>query len=132
MSPIRLSVLTESFKSPWQVEFGFRHDVTAWGMSYGMTVEKTGGRFLSRDLNFSSELAFDFNPDLDVFIEKELFAGISVRIEGLGLLPSKEQQNRTLFAVNSNAGTINRTVLRTETFEETRDRRFLISFRGTF
>ena len=120
------------FKSPWQVEFGFRHDVTAWGMSYGMTVEKTGGRFLSRDLNFSSELAFDFNPDLDVFIEKELFAGISVRIEGLGLLPSKEQQNRTLFAVNSNAGTINRTVLRTETFEETRDRRFLISFRGTF
>ena len=119
-----------SFKRPWQFDFSFRHDVTDWGMSYGMTIEKMGGNAVSRDLNFSSGRALD--PVLDVFIEKELFASISVRIEGNGLLPSKEQRDRTLFAVNNNAGMINRTVLRTENYNETRDRRFLISFRGTF
>jgi len=119
-----------TFDRSWLFDFGFRHDVTNWGMSYGMTIEKFGGEFVQRDLNFSS--LFTVDTLLDIFIEKELFSGISVRMEGRGLLPSKLGRERTLLAANNNAGTINRTVLRTETYEETRDRRFLISFRGTF
>ena len=118
------------FKRPWEFDFGFRHDVTDWKMSYGMTLTKWGGLSFIKDLNVETDLAFD--PLLDFFIEKELFGGISVRLEGEGMLPSKENKNRTLFAVNNNTGTIDRSVLRTETYEETRDRRFIISFRGTF
>ncbi len=118
------------FERPWLFDFGFRHDVTNWGMSYGMNIEKFGGKFVQRDLNFSS--LFTIDTLLDIFIEKELFSGISVRMEGRGLLPSKQGRDRTVFAVNNNAGVVNRTVLRTESFEETRDRRFLISFRGAF
>ena len=32
------------FKRPWQFDFGFRHDVTVWGLSYGMTLTKWGGQ----------------------------------------------------------------------------------------
>jgi len=118
------------FKRPWEFDFGFRHDVTDWNMSYGMTLTKWGGLSFIKDLNVETDLAFD--PLLNFFVEKELFSGISVRLEGEGMLPSKEHKNRTIFAVNNNVGTINRSVLRTETYEETRDRRFIISFRGTF
>ncbi len=99
-------------------------------MSYGITFKNLGPSFPLRDLNFSANLEFD--PHVEVFLEKELFSGITARFEANGLLPTREYRDRTLYNVNNTGGVINRNVIRSEYYEEIRDRRFLFSLRGTF
>jgi len=113
-----------------QYELGMRHDVTKWGLSYGISSKFFGSSMPSRDLNFSYDLNLD--PIIDIFIEKELFNGITLRFEGNGLFPSNENRTRTLYSVSNIDGVITRDVIRTEYYDETRDRRYVISLRGTF
>lgn len=110
----------------YEASFGFRHDMTLWGMSYGASYSDRGGAFPINDIRESGFLSF--GPLVDAFIEKKIFGGMTLRLDGYGLLKSKEYRSRTLYLDDAIAGT----VLRTERYKEIRDRRFSLSLRGTF
>ena len=126
--PFSGEVVAFGFRS--QFELGMRHDVTQWGLSYGFTSKFFGSTRPFRDLNYSYDLNLD--PIIDIFIEKELFKGITARFEANGIYPSNENRTRTLYSVSNSGGVITRNVIRTEHYDEVRDRRFLLSLRGTF
>jgi outer membrane receptor protein involved in Fe transport len=118
------------FDTEWELDLGMRHDITQWSMSYGITYKNSGPSVPSRDLNFSANLSNDAH--VEVFAEKELFAGITARFEANGLLPSNESRDRILYSVSNTNGVITQNVRRTEFYHEKRDRRFVFSLRGTY
>ncbi len=73
---------------------------------------------------------FRRGPRLEAFAEKTIGAGLTLRVEGFGLMPkhNREFQDRTLYLRD----VIDGAVLRTEHYVETRDRRLVVSLRGQF
>lgn len=121
---------TQIGKEIWSHEFqvGLRHDVTAWGFNYGVNYhERAGDRHYS-DIRVQRWTAT--GPRLDAFAEKTLGAGITLRVEGYGLMPqrTREFQRRTLYSDDVIQGTL----LRTEDYVTYWDRMFVVSLRGTF
>lgn len=112
----------------YTLDVGFRHDITAWGLSYGMTYDERNGELISSDIRvteFESQ-----SPRIEAFVEKKLFGGLTLRAEGWGLIPkrSREYQRRTVYSDDVIRGTVSRR----EFFEDRLDRLFKISLRGTF
>jgi outer membrane receptor for ferrienterochelin and colicins len=111
-----------------ELDATFRHDITAWGFSYGTTFKMTEGRQVFSDarvLRF-----YERGPRLEAFVEKTLPYALTLRIEGYGLMPkhNREYQQRFLYVNDAANGILSRT----ERYTEIRDRRFVVSLRGRF
>ncbi len=120
--------LDRKLKDPWNREFsfGFRHDLTALGASYGVNYLDTGGPQVTSDIrNFDD---YRRGPRVDAFFEKALPNRFSVRVEAYNLTRSHEFLNRALYRVSQADGAL----VRLQSFEEVRDRRFAIRLRGKF
>ena len=111
---------------PWEATLGYRHDLTRWGASYGVNMQDVGGYQLSSDVRnrdyYSRAMRFD------AFVEKQLWANLTVRFEAYNLSGSKEFRRRVLYSVSQADGRISQT----QYFEELRDRRFALRLRGKF
>ncbi len=112
----------------YELDLGFRHDVTDWGLSYGAKYSETSGDDIQSDIRVLR--LFRRGPRLEAFAEKTIGAGLTLRVEGFGLMPkhNREFQDRTLYLRD----VIDGAVLRTEHYVETRDRRLVVSLRGQF
>ncbi len=112
----------------YQMDVGFRHDVTAWGFSYGATYDDRHGDLIDSDIRaFERESQ---SPRIEAFAEKKLTGSLVLRVEGYGLIwhRSREYKRRTVYADDAIRGT----VARFERFTERLDRLFMVSLRGTF
>jgi outer membrane receptor for ferrienterochelin and colicins len=117
-----------TIKDPWGTEFnvGLRHDLARLGLSYGANYVDTVGYQITSDIRNLDY--YSRGERFDIFVEKALPHRLSLRIEAWNLAGSPEYKRRTLYTVSQANGT----VLRTETYQETRDRRFAIRLRGQF
>lgn len=115
-------------KDPYNGEFniGVRHDLPRQRAFYGVNVVDTQGAQLLSDVRNLEY--YKRNARYDAYLEKALFGQVSIRFEAYNLTGSKEFKQRTLYTVSQANGA----VLRSETYEETRDRRFAIRLRGKF
>jgi outer membrane receptor for ferrienterochelin and colicins len=113
---------------PLEIDLGFRHDLTAWGMSYGLKYTDRHGDLPFTDIRVQKSEGQ--GPQLEAFAEKKLTGGLTLRVEGYGLIPqrSKFYQRRTLYSDDIIGGTVSRR----EAFVAREDRRFVVSLRGTF
>ncbi|MHB1206746.1 MAG: TonB-dependent receptor plug domain-containing protein [Rhodospirillaceae bacterium] len=113
---------------PYELQLGFRHDITSLGFTYGVNYHERGGERLFSDIRVQKFVAA--GPRFDAFAEKKLRGGITLRVEGYGLMPQRyrDYQRRVLYADDVIAGTVSRT----EDFTTRWDRMFVISLRGTF
>jgi outer membrane receptor for ferrienterochelin and colicins len=120
--------MDRTIKDPWGTEFnvGLRHDLTRLGLSYGANYVDTVGYQITSDIRNLDY--YSRGERFDVFVEKALPYRLSVRIEAWNLAGSPEYKRRTLYTISQANGT----VLRTEAYQETRDRRFAIRLRGQF
>ncbi len=111
-----------------ELDASFRHDVTAWGFSYGTTFKMSEGQQVFSDARVLR--TFERGPRLEAFMEKSLPYKLTLRVEGYGLMPhhNREYQQRILYVNDAGNGIISRT----ERFTEIRDRRFVVSLRGRF
>ncbi|MBX7197802.1 MAG: outer membrane beta-barrel protein [Rhodospirillaceae bacterium] len=113
---------------PTELQLGFRHDVTSWGFTYGANYHERSGERLFSDIRVQRTVAA--GQRLDAFAEKKLTGGLTLRLEGYGLMPQRyrEYQRRVVYADDVIAGTVSRR----EDFTARWDRIFVISLRGTF
>lgn len=115
-------------KDPYSTEFnlGFRHDLTAARFAYGANLVDTGGFQLLSDVR--NREYYSRAARFDVFAEKGIGRGMTLRAEAYNLSGSREYKQRSLYLVSQANGALSRT----ETYQETRDRRFAIRLRGKF
>jgi outer membrane receptor for ferrienterochelin and colicins len=107
-------------------DVGFRHDLTAWRMSYGFNYRDGGRATINSDLLVTEY--YTIEPLLDAFVERGLSRNLTVRLELQNLTHSPERRWRTLYAVNA----IDGAVRRVDFFEERRDIRGALKVRGRF
>ena len=114
--------------NPWLYEtaLSFRHDVTSWRASYGIDYLDVSGPQLVSDIRNWETLTR--GERLNLFVEKTLWGDYSIRFDAYNVNGAKEYKTRTLYAYSQLDGV----VARTETFVETRDRRFAVRLRGKF
>jgi outer membrane receptor protein involved in Fe transport len=103
-----------------------RHDVSAWQLSYGASVENSSGENIRSE--WSEYRSFVRDPDVVLFIEKRFGARWTLRFDALDVTQSKRERTRLIYADNAAVGTLRRT----EFFEDTRDRRYMVSLTSTF
>ena len=113
---------------PTELQLGFRHDVTSWGFTYGANYHARNGERVFSDIRVQKIAAV--GPRFDAFAEKKLTGGLTLRVEGWGLMPQRyrDYQRRVVYSDDVIAGTVSRR----EDFTTEWDRMFLISLRGTF
>jgi outer membrane receptor protein involved in Fe transport len=76
-------------QSDYVVNFGFTHDIPTWGAAIGASWRKQGdafGRVWAREVRTS------YGADLEIFVEKRLFANTVVRLAGSNLLDSSKDE----------------------------------------
>jgi len=110
----------------YNLDVGFRHDLTAQKLSYGFNYRNLGSGSINSDLTVYEY--FTIAPLLEVFAERALTARTNIRIEAQNLLGSNEFKERTLYLSDVRNGQIRRF----ETFKETRDMRVAVRLRGRF
>jgi outer membrane receptor for ferrienterochelin and colicins len=108
----------------------FRHDLTAWRMSYGFTYKSLGVAAIQSDLAFTNH--FEIEPMLEAFVERRLTNTLTLRAELQNLTHSYENRSRYLWNLAAGDGQIQRTLRRVEFFEERRDIRGALRLRGRF
>lgn len=148
LTPIRLPDALLSFRYTWQdsevadpftgetrrlkddfgdnYEVSFRHDVTAFGLSYGLTYKYTGSHAVFSDL-MVREL-FRVGPVMSGFLEKQLGGAMALRFEVQNLGGAREAKTRHLYAVSAMDGALRQI----EHWDEYRDVRFALGLRGKF
>lgn len=111
-----------------ELQLGLRHDVTALGLSYGVNYHERSGERPYSDIRVQRWSST--GPRLDAFVEKTLPWGLTLRLEGYGLMPqrTREFQRRVVYADDIIGGT----VARSEDYVTYWDRMFVVSLRGTF
>ena len=114
------------FRFPEEYELGFRQDLRSWRMSYGFDFHAQGGALDGSEVLVRE--TFRIGPRLDGFLEKKVGSRLTVRLEGQHLAGAHEFRRRTIFADNQIVGT----VLRRESYDESRDRRFVLKLRLRF
>lgn len=79
-----------------EAALGFRHDVTAWSMSYGINYRYPfhGGEY---DIDITSITRNDQQPNLTLFVSKVLFSNITVRLESDNTLDQSRCRERRRF-----------------------------------
>jgi len=76
-------------QSDYVMSAGFTQDIPTWGAAFGASYRKQGdafGRVLAR------EIATSYGADLEVFVEKQLFSNVVVRLTGSNLLDSSKDE----------------------------------------
>ena len=116
--------LKEPFSS--EVTVGFRHDLTGLGASYGVNLQDTGGFQLLSDIR--NREYYSRGMRFDAFVEKTLWANLTLRFEAYNLTHNHEFRRRILFAVSQADGRVSQS----QYYEEIRDRRFAVRLRGKF
>jgi len=76
-------------QSDYVVNFGFTHDIPTWGAAFGATYRKQGDAF---GRVYAEEVKTSYGADLEVFLEKRLFANTVVRLTGSNLLDSSKDE----------------------------------------
>lgn len=109
----------------WEFELGFRHDITAWALSYGASTVAWAPTVASDLLSFDN---YDVRPTLEAFVEKGLPHRLSLRFEAQNLTHAHEIRDRLQYAPNVIAGTVSRI----DYYNERRDMRFALRLRGKF
>jgi outer membrane receptor protein involved in Fe transport len=81
-------------QSDYVVNVGFTHDIPTWGAAFGATYRKQGdaeGRMIGEEVTTS------YGADLEVFVEKQLFDNVVVRLTGSNLLDSSKDETFNKF-----------------------------------
>ncbi len=76
-------------QSDYVVNFGFTQDIPSWGAAFGATYRKQGDAF---GRVFAEEVTTSYGPDLEIFLEKRLFANTVIRLTGSNLLDSSKDE----------------------------------------
>ncbi|HWQ87194.1 TonB-dependent receptor plug domain-containing protein [Brevundimonas sp.] len=76
-------------QSDYVVNFGFTHDIPAWGAAFGATYRKQGDAF---GRVYAEEVTTSYGADLEVFLEKRLFSNTVIRLTGSNLLDSSKDE----------------------------------------
>lgn len=113
---------------PTELQIGFRHDVTGWGLTYGANYHARNGERLFSDIRVQKVVAV--GPRLDAFAEKKLTGGLILRVEGWGLMPQRfrDYQRRVVYSNDVIAGAVSRL----EDYTTRWDRLFVVRLRGAF
>jgi hypothetical protein len=110
----------------YSYDVSFRHDITPWAMSYGLTLQSLGGEQFISDLIVRQYYTVD--PRWTGFVERRIFGNTTLRIEAQNLFGATEFSRRVLYSTNVMDGDIRRT----EQWHETRDLRVAVRLRGLF
>ncbi|RZJ43907.1 MAG: TonB-dependent receptor, partial [Brevundimonas sp.] len=76
-------------QSDYVVNVGFTHDIPTWGAAFGATYRKQGDAF---GRVYAEEVTTSYGADLEVFVEKRLFANTVLRLTGSNLLDSSKDE----------------------------------------
>lgn len=76
-------------QSDYVVNAGFTHDIPTWGAAFGATYRKQGDAF---GRVYAEEVSTSYGADLEVFIEKRIFANTVIRLTGSNLLDSSKDE----------------------------------------
>jgi len=76
-------------QSDYVVNVGFTHDIPTWGAAFGATYRKQGDAF---GRVYAEEVSTSYGADLEVFIEKQIFANTVIRLTGSNLLDSSKDE----------------------------------------
>lgn len=82
-------------QSDYVLNLGFTQDVPTWDLAFGATYRKQGEAF-SRVL--AEEVHTTYGGDLELFVEKQLFSNVIVRLTGSNLLDSHKNEAFDKFA----------------------------------
>jgi hypothetical protein len=110
----------------YNFDLGFRHDVTRLKTAYGFNYKNYGEDSITSDLLVTEY--FTLEPTLEAFVERQIFGGMTLRLEAQNLTGSIERRSRTLYTVNS----IDGAARRFDVFREVRDIRANIHLHGRF
>lgn len=109
-----------------EITVNFRHDLTGIDAAYGVNYVDTVGDLIISDIRNLDRLSRAGR--LDVFMEKAIPLGLTLRLEAYNLTNSREFKSRSLYEVSQADGQL----FRSERYTEIRDRRFAVKLRGTF
>jgi outer membrane receptor protein involved in Fe transport len=76
-------------QSDYVMSVGFTQDLPAWGGAFGASYRKQGD---AHDRVLAEEVRTSYGADLEVFIEKQLFDNVVVRLTGSNLLDSSKDE----------------------------------------
>ena len=76
-------------QSDYVVNAGFTHDIPTWGAAFGASYRKQGDAF---GRVYAEEVSTSYGADLEVFIEKRIFANTVIRLTGSNLLDSSKDE----------------------------------------
>jgi len=76
-------------QSDYVLNVGFTHDIKTWGAAFGATYRKQGDAF---GRVYAEEVRTSYGADLEVFVEKQLFANTVIRLTGSNLLDSSKDE----------------------------------------
>lgn len=117
----------EMYRTPGTKWFaGFRHDVSRWGLSYGLSADRQIG--VRRTDDVRDRWRFEDDVKMTGFVESKVFGGMTLRVEGARLLEDEAWRTRALFVTNVADGDLKRL----EQFDRVSDRLYTVSLRGTF
>ncbi len=105
--------LKRRFSDQEKYEFSLdaRHDVQAWGISYGVVLAKNGPEITSDFESFERETT---GPDMRIFLERRFENGIVGRLFWGNLLQPKTKRSRTVFLTSQADGEVLQSEFRTQ------------------
>ena len=107
-------------------DLGLRHDISDWQLSYGVNFQRWGGANIRSD--WSEFRYFVRTPELAAFLEKRFGTQWTLRFDAFDFTQTQRDRTRYLYEQDATDGTLSRV----EYFEDTRDRRYLVSVTRTF
>lgn len=112
----------------WDIEssLGLRHDISDWRMSYGITFDRWGGANIRSD--WTEFRYFTRTPEMAAFFEKRFGARWTLRFDAFDFTETRRKRTRDVFETGATDGVLRRF----EYFEDTRERRYLLSLTSTF
>ena len=76
-------------QSDYVVNFGFTHDIPAWGAAFGATYRKQGDAF---GRIYAEEVTTSYGENLEAFIEKQVGSNVVVRLTASNLLDATKDE----------------------------------------
>lgn len=119
----------------YSLDVGYRHDLTSLQTSYGFNYKNQGRAGVDNDLLVTQY--FTIKPTLEAFVERKLFANLTLRLEVQNLTKADELRRRIQYNVFDKVGAVNsldfiREVRRLDYIREVRDLRGALRIRGRF
>ena len=115
-----------SYTKDYRWELGFRHDVTAWAMSYGFKISQEGPDHVVSDVR--TNWVFRESEKTEIFLEKTLVGSLTLRVDAEKLTRNKAHRDKTNYLTSQGVGDI----WYYEILDRAQAREFTVSLRGTF